>query len=250
MNTLELFKSGIPRTKEDLLLIIEELREMARRRSSKDTFRPASYYARLDEMFLELKSKIEKTHLFFNLEDWWGYAIWVGSPGMKVTLDYYLDARFDAQGILVSAHKDTSFEIASVPSRLLLVEEYAKLFDVESPTIRQWIRRGKIRTAIKSGREWRIPELTNPPRRGYSPGEYVWTKELEDAPEGFEYLREPASVYIDQKKPKSEGFTMQVSRDGKRTLYDLSTLQRELLECYFIANPAVTCTTEGYVEYR
>ena len=61
MTTQELFNSSRVRSKEALLQKIEDLRLSARQRSRRDSFRPASYYARLDEMFLELKEKVEQT---------------------------------------------------------------------------------------------------------------------------------------------------------------------------------------------
>ena len=52
------------------------------------------------------------------------------------------------------------------------VEEYAAATNTEAVTVRQWIRRGKLRNALKIGSEWRIPEITDPPRRGYTPVSY------------------------------------------------------------------------------
>ncbi|MBQ3371666.1 MAG: helix-turn-helix domain-containing protein [Oscillospiraceae bacterium] len=249
MTTQELFNSSRVRSKEALLQKIEDLRLSARQRSGRDSFRPASYYARLDEMFLELKEKVEKKHLFLTLEDWWCYAVRIGSAGMKVTLDYYSDVKILPSGEMVSAKTESGFEVAAVAARELTVEEYADLFRVDHATVRQWIRRGKIRTAVKAGTDWRIPELTSPPRRGYTPGCYRWEEPLAGVPEGFEMLTAPAAVYIGQKERKGDGFFMEVSRNGRPEVFDLSHAQRAVLECWLIGNPSVRCTTEGYTEY-
>lgn len=249
MTTQELFNTCRVRSKEALLQKIEDLRLSARQRSGRDGFRPPSYYARLDEMFLELKEEVEKKHLFRSLEDWWCYAVRIGSAGMKVTLDWYSDVKILPSGEMVSAKTESGFEVAAVAARELTVEEYADLFGVDAATVRQWIRRGKIRTAVKAGAEWRIPELTSPPRRGYTPGCYRWEEPLAGLPDGFEMLSAPAAVFIGQKERKGDGFFLEVSRNGTPEVFDLSHAQRAALECWLIGNPSVRCTTEGYTEY-
>ena len=249
MTVQEAFNSRRVRSKEALLRKIEELRFTARQRSGRDSLRPASCYARLDEMFLELEEKVEKKHLFQALEDWWCYAVRIGSAGMKVTLDWYSDVKILPSGEMVSAKAESGFEVAAVAARELTIEEYAALFSVDPATVRQWIRRGKIRSAVKAGSEWRIPELAAPPRRGYTPGCYRWEEPLAGLPEGLEMLSAPAAVYIGQKERKGDGFFMEVNREGKTEVFDLGHAQRAALECWLIGNPSVRCTTEGYTEY-
>lgn len=58
-------------------------------------------------------------------------------------------------------------EIYRLPCELMTVAEYAELSGVTVITVRQWIRRGKLRTARKNGRDWLIPSLSMPPQRGY-----------------------------------------------------------------------------------
>ena len=48
---------------------------------------------------------------------------------------------------------------------LYSVNEYANLHNVAVTTVREWIRRGKLDTAIKKGLEWFIPALTEPADR-------------------------------------------------------------------------------------
>ena len=49
--------------------------------------------------------------------------------------------------------------------------------------VRQWIRRGKLRSAVKAGSEWRIPELSEIIGRGYRRGTFHWDDKLSDVPE-------------------------------------------------------------------
>ena len=63
----------------------------------------------------------------------------------------------------------------SVPFPILSCTEFAKRCGVNQGTVRQWIRRGKLRSAFKSGRDWMIPATTKPPGRGFTPGRYRLT---------------------------------------------------------------------------
>lgn len=63
----------------------------------------------------------------------------------------------------------------SVPFPVLSCAAFAKRCGVDQVTVRQWIRRGKLRTAFKVGRDWMIPATTKPPARGFVPGSYQLT---------------------------------------------------------------------------
>ena len=79
----------------------------------------------------------------------------------------YDDFDEDGEPTSVSVMPGQTFELVTVPSALLSVEEYAAVYNVSVTTVRQWIRRGKIRSAIKNGCEWSIPELAAVSGRGY-----------------------------------------------------------------------------------
>ena len=42
---------------------------------------------------------------------------------------------------------------------MITVSEFAELHGVQSVTVRQWIRRGKLRAIKKQGRDWLIADL-------------------------------------------------------------------------------------------
>ena len=48
---------------------------------------------------------------------------------------------------------DAAYKLISVKPKSFSVEDYAKFYKVEQGTVRQWIRRGKLRTAYKVGTE-------------------------------------------------------------------------------------------------
>ena len=132
---------------------------------------------------------------------------------------------------------------------MLSVDEYAKLYEVEQVTVRQWIRRCKLRTVEKAGKEWRISELTDVPKRGFEPAQYRWRAELTDLPVGFEFLND----YIMATLVKSDSgdafkvlFTDGTGVQSKTRAMELTNEEREKLESYFIANHDVSYASEGY----
>lgn len=55
----------------------------------------------------------------------------------------------------------------------LTIEQYASMLGIEPVTVRQWIRRGKLRHAKKNGRDWLIPNTEDKPRRGFTCVQYI-----------------------------------------------------------------------------
>lgn len=75
------------------------------------------------------------------------------------------------------------------PLPILTCADFAECCGVDQGTVRQWIRRGKLRTAFKSGRDWMIPSATRPPERGFTPGRYHLTKSVpKEAAERYPFL--------------------------------------------------------------
>ena len=127
---------------------------------------------------------------------------------------------------------------------MLTIEEYATLYDVKPVTVRQWLRRGKIRTAVKNGREWRIPEVTEPCRKGYMHGTYKILSELKDIPAEYEILNQCNRISIEQEK--SGLFKVSFYRDGHYEDYgwpfasaEMDEDERAKFELMLISHPLV-----------
>ena len=123
---------------------------------------------------------------------------------------------------------------------------------MEQGTVRQWIRRGKIRTAYKEGKEWKIPELSPPPSRGYEGAQYKWIYGLDNLPEEYSFLADYviATFYQDM-KDKSKYHVLLVSKETftsknpgnvaptKNQELLLDAKEREKLELFMIAHPQI-----------
>ena len=163
-----------------------------------DSWHSGKYYALLKDQIRNFKRKLELTVLPRTLEDWWRYTYELSHKGVRLYVEHINTIWLNEDtGELDEETVDQVFPLISYDARMLTVDEYAKLYDVEPVTIRQWIRRGKIREAEKAGKEWRISELTDVPRRArYEPATYKWISRLKDVPDEFSFLSDYTNIDI------------------------------------------------------
>lgn len=174
--------------KEDLAADIDETLDKILKNAESDPSHSYAYYTTLKNLLEELKKKISEVILMEKLDKGWCYDWGVSYKGADLQLVHYelYDGYPEEDPSLIEMNQ--MFSILSVPSKMLTVEEYATLNGVEVGTVRQWIRRGKIRTAKKYGNEWKIPELTDTPKRGYTSARYSWSGNMIGLPSDIEYL--------------------------------------------------------------
>jgi len=118
--------------------------------------------------------------------------------------------------------------IYSMPVRFLGVDEFAELNNLELGTVRQWIRRGKLRTAEKFGNEWRISELTDllkvTTSRGYEEVFYFWSKELLGLIKIYDWLNDYRAIRISQDNSDKQFYIISLYKKMPKSL-DFSDLQ-------------------------
>lgn len=265
---LEKFEEQSIRTKEDLLESIGKTRKMVE--SGELLYQKEhakAFYESVDRLLAVLASELETTFLPEPLNDWWYYSYEITSTGLRMMLNYLSwECNYDSGSHICS--RAQKFVLLDVPAALLTVSEYAEKYGVEPGTVRQWIRRAKIRTAVKAGREWRIPELTelNTNRR-YQPCQYVWTGTLAEIPEKYAFLNEFCAAdlkrdavnkdrffiypYLAGDRASQFNFDWQAEERAailskypnlaltKRGAVCLTGKEREELELYMIGNPLV-----------
>jgi len=88
----------------------------------------------------------------------------------------------------------------------LSVEQYASMLGVEAVTVRQWIRRGKLRYAKKVGRDWLIPNIEDKPQRGFSSVQYIVEEGSEITSEEFPLLSASDTITILQDQDQKSIF--------------------------------------------
>lgn len=235
------FKKNHMTSKQDLLKKFDCIIKTVNQKSQDDTRHSAAYYHVVNELLKKFQKKLVSTRLFTELEDWWAYELTLSYDGIYLFCNHY-NFRGLAPDNKLDMVCDQEFILLSVKSELLTVEQYAEQYGVESVTVRQWIRRGKIRTATKYGKEWRIPILTEPPTRGYSPASYSWKQPLTELPKGYEFLVAYDKVLIlqipESKRQYQLFFSTTANIEIKKCI-QVTEAEKEKLELFLIAHPLV-----------
>ena len=224
-------------TKGDILEWLEKARIRIKKKSESDIKHSAAFYHVYDKLLVNFIEKISKTVLFERLEDFWHYAIALSDEGAVLYLEHYT---YQYHGETINYMSDQSFVLVYLHSKTLTVDEYAKTYGVTAGTVRQWIRRGKIRNAIKVGSEWRIPELTELPTRGYSAGVYMWHERLKNLPEEYAFLNNYVAVLINQDQGDKNYFKISFVAGGVDTKeMRVDVKEREKIELFLISHPQI-----------
>lgn len=193
-------------------------------------------YSLLNKVILEISSR----NIFDAPKDWF-YSFVISNKSATLYIKHVAGFQKNEDGN-VKLEINEKFRLINYPVKLLTVEEYAAAQKTEAVTVRQWIRRGKLRNAIKIGGEWRIPEISDPPARGFTPVTYYNRKNYLPLPKefGVAFNQFPNIIYI-CKQEKEKGYA--VLFDSAPALIPqrlLSDAEREKLELFLISNPNIT----------
>ncbi len=248
---LNMFHDCSMRYKSSLLRNIDShLKSIEKESKESDKHSPA-YYARYKALIERFRTAVDACVFPEDLEDWWHYEYSVYETGVTLQLKHVAFFDFNKEDDIIEDH-DTVFDLLKISTKLLTVEQYAQAYGVTTTTVRQWIRRGKLRSAVKRGSEWRIPELCEPSGRGYRIAVFDRKEYLTDLPEGYEFFNDYDFVRIMQNREKKELFDVYFGyRSDERGTYEekarvkeplnmqMDVREREKFELYLISNPFV-----------
>lgn len=190
----------------------------------------------LDKVIVEIASRN-----IFDAPGGWFYSFEITNKNAAMYIRHVSEIQEDEDGNVV-LDIDERFRLINYPVGLLTVEQFASHSKIEAGTVRQWIRRGKLRNAIKVGGEWRIPEITDPPTRGFTPVRYYNNGQFFFLPKeiGASFNQHPSVIDIYKSKEEK----------GYIVLFDyapailpqklLTDAEREKLELMLIGNPNIT----------
>ncbi len=234
-------------SKEDILQAID----LEKKRLDKKRFGAPWEVAFIDskiQLLCRFEERIQKRKLLTLKEDNWAYRIEYKSRGIILYLKHFRRITKDESGF-INEEIDESYSMDAEKSKLLTIEQYAEQYKVETVTVRQWIRRGKIKTALKLGKEWRIPELTPMPSKGYMSGQYrIDCAELTDIPKEYEFVRDYNFCSIYQDSGDLTMFNIILYGDGGEQELKWKIKEKEAFELFLIASPAVEYLSEQYGE--
>ena len=242
------FENSSMRSKNDILSSINSKIHSLENGEGIDINHSAIYYQKYIELLKRFKASVEKLVLFNELEPWWSYDYVIEDTGITLHLSHADSVDFNEDETYSSLFIDTEFDLHKTKTQLLNVEQYANLYGVAQSTVRQWIRRGKLRSALKAGNEWRIPELAEVNGRGYSYGFYSWDDSLSGLAEEYKFINDYSSARISQDDENKNLFHIELSsRNPKKTPdmdIDMTTKEKEKFELVLISNPLVEAPSE------
>jgi len=244
-NDLELFYESFITNKNELLDELNYQKRNIEKRLENDFDHSAAFYNTLLSLMNEFIVQVENTVLFNKLEPFWAYNGEVSSSGVTLMLTHYSHISYYEDHSPSATFVDQDFELVKVHSRMLTVDEYAQRYGIKNVTVRQWIRRGKLRTAQKIGGEWRIPELTDYPQRGYKFGQYRIDKNAIFSDE-YSFISEYSYVTFEQDRDDKAVYHVHFSNAEHDKRIECDNKEREKIEMMLIENPYVKYISDDY----
>ena len=234
---------NLPIEKENIIAILEhKLREISKERNDSPKH-SLPYYNGLIKLLNKVIFEIA-TRQIFPAPDGWYYSFIITNIDASLYIRHKIPSEQEseqADSSLDEVVYDESFRLICYPTNLMTVDDYAKLNGIEPVTVRQWIRRGKLRTAVKIGGEWRIPEITDTPSRGFSSVRYYNNKRLFLLPKSYNCMNQQP-FYIDIYPAEKKGYC-QIYLDGipaKLSGEPIPDSEREKIELALISTPGMT----------
>lgn len=177
----------IPVKGSDVINLIE--RAITQLRNEKNTIPQHSLFFYNSVTHLATKLSVELFGKPFpDLTDGWYYSFEVSNTSASIYIKHAVDYQIKEDKSIPSISYDCRYRLVCYPVQTYSVEEFAQQNKVEAVTVRQWIRRGKLRTAIKNGGVWRIPATAEVPSRGVSTVTYYTNGAFVAFPAEFHHM--------------------------------------------------------------
>jgi len=242
----ELFREDYLFTREDILNSLELFVEHERiNEESTYSGEVVKNRVKLCEKFI---AAIKKSKLPVLTELWWFYEYQFLVNSIKLHLCQASDIEVENDEIsgMTSTVEHT---LITVECNYLTVEQYAAMHEVEPVTVRQWIRRGKLRHAKKNGRDWLIPDTEDKPPRGFTTVQYIVEDEAHIESDEFPLLSACESIIILQDPDNKKKFICYFDnyKNKFKSKFELTRSEVERLEHTIIDSGKAR--VEGNIQY-
>ena len=208
---------------------------------------PSRIALRRIDLCAEFLRKLEACALPVLTELWWFYEYLIAGDRIELSLCTATDVTLDKKGNL-SWSTSVERTIVKQECGLLTVEEFAQNWDVKPTTVRQWIRRGKLRTARKIGKDWFIPELQDKPERGFKTAYYLISQsDLIKIP-GFPLVSVCDSLTIVQDKADKKSFVVSLRNNQSGFRQNITLTQKEVESLEFALISSGKTTQSSYAQ--
>lgn len=206
----------LPTSKQEIIGVLDRTTRCIADEMRNNPQHSIHYYNALSSLLNKVVIEIFRRNIF-DAPDGWYYSFEVSNKNARLFLKHIHDLvpceRNNQSGRGgYTVEFDECFSIINYPVKSLSVEEYANRVNTQPVTVRQWIRRGKLRNAFRLGGEWRIPSISDVPPRGYLPVTYYVNREYVPFPSKF--LSVGTGINTLTITPHGRG-TFDISADGR-----------------------------------
>lgn len=231
------------KTEADIRRGLKNFRTIVLDSVKKDISHSIGYLKTIEELFQQFQNDLMRNRIPELTTPWWYYSFSFDVEGISLYLNHMEHLSFeeeDGQVKRMAYSHDGVYKLVERPIKKLTVEEYAEKFGVEPVTVRQWIRRGKIRNATKTGNEWRLSELSDLPERGFKKAAFSVKPAIvpnEPYPDEYSFLNDAIFVYIKRNENDSSTYKVLAGKLGgieKSTEKIMTAREREKFELFLI----------------
>ena len=185
--------SELIRTKEDIVSVMDKIIGFYTNATrTKDMPHTNEYYRQVLEYCERLQMKLDRAKIFdapvfdsskYDFSGVWFYAFEFDSSSLKLKLKLGKNTSKVNDIVTVDSFVE-DFTFMEVPIKYLSIDEFVESMSekgqkIEKATVRQWIRRGKLRDVVKNGGEWVVSTLAEVTKNGYVDSAYTWNGNLD-----------------------------------------------------------------------
>lgn len=251
----EFISKALIKDGKTVLEVAKEKKKAIMERLKNSSDHSIAYCETMNNLLIDFIAKVAVNPIMTITDPWWGYSIEMENNKIELFL-YRIDViaftkKKDNKITCKWIDKRGNYSICKSSCKKLTVEEYADKYGVKPVTVRQWIRRGKLRSAEKIGSEWKIPELSDIPKRGYLLGHYMLNENCaEELPEEYQYLAKACLITIMQSCTNRNIYNVYCfSKKGDCEKIQMNEREREKLELFLISTSYFNYMFSGKKEY-
>ena len=237
---LRLFNLWAIRTKDELLGAIDEYIDRIEQHDDIEIVRKGRSKPLVDVM-KDFRKKVARTPLADLDQDFCAYEVEITDTEIELSINAFKDIVVDDNGEILKSSSEVTPEIIVVSAPYIPIDQFAEMQGVKAATVRQWIRRGKIRNVKKLGSEWMVASTEGQPERGFTGGVFYCTDQDGDMSRLFPLKEGTHSIELWKANQYSEE-CLATMRDFDHHVLDeikLNRVAREKLEHALAASPEV-----------
>lgn len=196
----------------------------------------------------KLLAAVKKSKLPVLTDLWWFYEYQIFGDRIELHLCNADEIEVE-DGIISQMTEAVEYTLIKVECDYLTVEQYASMLGVRPVTVRQWIRRGKLRHAKKVGGDWLIPDIEDKPRRYFDCVNYVVEDGAKIESEEFPLLSLCDTIFISQNRETKNKFNCYLDNYKTKFRSELELNRSEIERLEYTIIESGKASAENLVQY-